>query len=232
MLWIALCVLLVIAIAAAFSFPHEMVSPGNLIPAHAGLQDNCFACHMPFRGPSAERCITCHTVDDIGKKTTKGVPIVEQRPIFHQALISQNCMACHSDHPRPRLISETIMPFAHEMLRPDLRNRCIACHIPPRDQQHRGQSLPCAQCHQTQAWKPSTFNHDGYFQLDRNHQTACVTCHLGAHYERTTCFGCHAHQPDQTRVEHLEEGISNIDNCVQCHRAPDAEPAEQRDNDD
>ena len=231
-LWIVLGAALAGVIALAFVFPHAMVSPGNLKPAHAALQANCFACHEPFRGASPQRCIACHAIFDIGRRTTSGVPIVGRRPPFHQALVDQNCMACHSDHPRPRLARTTNLSFAHAMLLPEVRRQCAACHTVPTDAQHNGQDLPCAQCHQTRGWTPATFDHDRYFRFDSNHRVACVTCHVGRNYHRATCYGCHEHQADQIRAKHLEEGITNIDNCARCHQSPSSEPGEDGKDDD
>jgi hypothetical protein len=233
-LWVGITALLAGVIALAFIRPHAMVSPGNLIAAHTSLQDDCFACHVPFRGASADRCIGCHVVAQIGLRTTKGVAIKRSgnRPAFHQALVTSNCLACHNDHPQPRLAPRTAALFDHAQLRPELRPRCEQCHVPPRDEQHRGQNLPCAQCHQTKAWTPATFDHDRYFRLDQDHRTACITCHVGSNYRRFTCYGCHEHQPDRIRAKHLEEGIRDIENCVRCHRSAEGEAGEGREGDE
>src|SRR3546814_8451196 len=52
-LWIGISLILAAIICLSFLRPHEMVSPGNLIPAHSTLQNNCFACPAPFQGASA-----------------------------------------------------------------------------------------------------------------------------------------------------------------------------------
>ncbi|WP_375195401.1 hypothetical protein [Sphingobium sp.] len=215
-------------IGAAFFRPHEMVSPGDLRPAHAALEGDCFACHIPFRGVSADQCIVCHKVADIGQRTTKGLPIRHERPIlpFHQALAEKNCLACHSDHPAPRLTQEYPRSFDHALLTPAVRGQCQACHRAPQDVQHRGFNLPCAQCHQPAGWKPSTFDHSRYFLLDGDHRVACITCHKGRNYRRYTCYGCHVHQPARIRAEHEEEGIRDIGNCVRCHRSAHGEADE------
>ena len=73
--WIMLLVAanLAVIMALAFIYPHLMVSPGPLVPAHAQLATDCFACHTPLRGASADRCVTCHAVADIGVRSTTGV---------------------------------------------------------------------------------------------------------------------------------------------------------------
>ncbi len=227
-LWIAVSLVLAAIIYLSFVRPHQMVSPGNLIPAHSALEGDCFACHAPLRGASAERCIACHAVADIGLRTTEGVKIVrpKARPAFHQALIEPDCMACHSDHPRPKLTRAPAIAFDHALLKADARARCQSCHAAPRDDLHRGQELPCATCHQPTGWKPATFVHDRYFLLDRDHNTSCTTCHSGGNYKRYTCYGCHEHQPAQILAKHREEGITNTDNCVRCHRNADADAGE------
>lgn len=219
-------------IALAFLYPHEMVSPGNLIPAHASLQNDCFACHTPFRSASPDRCISCHTVADIGRKTTKGVPIPAKRarPPFHQALVEQNCLACHSDHPTPALTRRPVKRFDHALLASNLRGQCQSCHVAPDNEQHRGIKLPCAQCHQASGWKPATFDHSRYFPLTGDHDTACVTCHVGQNYKRYTCYGCHEHQRSRMIAKHREEGITNINNCVRCHRSGHGEEGRNEGN--
>ena len=47
-----------------FLYPQFMVAPGPLVPAHASLETNCFACHAPLRGVMADLCISCHKVTD------------------------------------------------------------------------------------------------------------------------------------------------------------------------
>ncbi len=224
-LWIAFSFALGAIIYLSFVRPHEMVSPGNLIPAHAALQNDCFACHAPLQGASAKRCTTCHVLADIGLRSTKGVaiPKSQRRPAFHQALVGPNCMACHSDHPRPKLTKAAAVRFDHALLKADARAKCQLCHVPPRDDLHRGQTSACSTCHLPTHWKPATFDHDRFFMLDGDHNTACTTCHVGANYKRYTCYGCHAHQQANIIAEHREEGISNIENCVRCHRSAHGE---------
>lgn len=229
--WILIGILGVLAavVALAFADPHRMVSPGDLRPAHASMQQDCFACHTPFAGVSSEKCVGCHAIADIGRVTTKGAPLDRRShmPPFHQLLARQDCMACHTDHPRPRLTRNLAQPFDHAMLAADARARCSACHQPPADALHRGADLPCAQCHGVKAWKPAAFEHT-QFSLASPHDTACATCHVGGNYKAYTCYGCHEHQKGRIEAEHREHGIRDIDNCVRCHRGADGEHGEGR----
>lgn len=75
--WILATNLIVLSILA-FAYPHLMVGPGKLIPGHAKLESDCFACHAAFTGAESERCVICHKPDEIGKLTSAGLPV--QKP--------------------------------------------------------------------------------------------------------------------------------------------------------
>ena len=259
-------------VALAFIYPHLMVSPGPLVAGHTELATDCFACHSPWRGADSQRCIQCHAVAGIGLRTTRGIAVAQRRAktSFHQELIEQDCMACHSDHEGPKLTQRSRKPFSHALLRPAIRDQCESCHTAPTDNIHRNLSVSCSQCHKSghwkpatfdhaqlakavlercegchqspndrlhqqiktncrqchspERWKPATFDHDKFFVLDRDHNTKCATCHTADDYSRYTCYGCHEHQPDRVRAEHLEEGIRDFENCVECHRSASEEP--------
>jgi hypothetical protein len=72
---------------------------------------------------------------------------------------------------------------------------------------------------------PATFDHDRYFRLDRDHNARCATCHVRNDYRRYTCYGCHEHTPANIRGEHIEEGIGDFADCVECHRSGDKHDA-------
>jgi hypothetical protein len=218
---------LAVLVALSFAFPHLMVSPGALVQGHAELATDCFACHRSWRGVASALCIECHRTADIGLRTTKGLPVVAKATIkasFHQDLIEQDCMACHVDHQGPKLTQRSRKPFSHALLKEAVRSRCSACHAAPTDKLHRRISGECGACHKSEAWKPATFDHAKSFVLDRDHDVDCVTCHTGGDYSRYTCYGCHEHTPRKVRAEHLEEGIRDFENCVECHRSAEEEP--------
>ena len=91
---------LIVLAVLVFVYPNLMVGPGKLIPGHKQLETDCFACHAPLIGATSERCVSCHKPAEIGRLTSTGLPIA--KPLtstpFHQKLISQDCVACHSDH--------------------------------------------------------------------------------------------------------------------------------------
>lgn len=212
----------------AFIYPHFMIAPGPLTPAHASLEKNCFACHSPFRGAVAERCTSCHVVADIGLRKTTGAPVVRASAIapFHQSLTSQNCMACHTDHTNPVLTPGSRPAFSHGLLNMAIRENCASCHEAPATPVHRGATAKCTQCHSQDRWKPATFDHAKFFVLDRDHNAACTTCHTTSDQRQYTCYGCHEHTEANIRAKHIREGIPNFTNCVSCHRSAHGEGRE------
>lgn len=217
-------------IALVFLYPHLMISPGPLIKPHADkIGIDCFACHAPWRGAADARCIRCHTVADIGLRTTEGVklPAKVNKTAFHQQLTQQTCSGCHTDHLGSKRSLASTQRFSHTLLKPEVQADCRACHRPPGDTLHRQISGQCDACHSQQAWKPATFEHDKFFVLDRDHDTRCVTCHIGNDYKRYTCYGCHEHTPAKIRAEHQEEGIRDFEDCVACHRDANEDSAKQ-----
>lgn len=178
-------------------------------------------------GPLSLLALTLTVGAGIGLRTTKGVaiPSAKRSRGFHQALAEPDCMACHSDHPRPSLAKARAVKFDHGQLKPESRAKCQTCHLPPRDNLHAGQISACSTCHLPSAWKPATFDHGRYFALDGDHNAACTTCHVGGNYKRYTCYGCHEHREARIIAEHREEGITRIDNCVRCHRSAHGEGA-------
>lgn len=217
---IILAVNLIALTILVFVYPNLMVGPGKLIPGHHALATDCFACHAPLAGAESKRCVTCHKLGDIGRLTTTGLPI--SKPLtakpFHQNLATQDCVACHSDHAGVKRFRPQ-GHFQHELLAKVSRDTCQNCHQSPTDSLHKQITGNCKQCHTQEKWVPATFDHDKYFQLDRDHNTKCVTCHVRNNYSRYTCYGCHEHTSNNIRREHVEEGIRDYENCVECHRS-------------
>lgn len=226
--WIWVLTVLVLAAIAALTFvqPEAMLSPGPMLAGHEALATDCFACHAPLRGSRAERCTDCHAVDRIGRFTTAGQPLQPPRVGFHQQLQEQDCMACHAEH-RGTPADAALKPFSHGLLKTEVQAQCSTCHAKPRDGLHDKLQGHCQGCHTTQAWKPSSFAHEKYFLLDRDHDVACATCHVDNDFGRYSCYGCHEHTPARIRAKHVKEGIRDFEHCVDCHRGP-WEPEEDR----
>lgn len=178
--------------------PQLMISPGTTMDAHVDFSNNCFACHSPFVGSTAEKCINCHKVPTIGIKTSKGLLVDKEKKnvAFHQKLLEDDCVACHSDHKGVQAFNP-IGQFSHALLDTDTRKQCGSCHLNPSDALHQKIKGNCGQCHTQDRWKPATFDHDKYFGLyATNSQTQCDSCHVSPtdalHKKlKSNCKQCH-----------------------------------------
>lgn len=217
-----------ILVLLAILLPQMMIAPGATIDAHSEIANDCFACHTPFIGSTPNKCTACHKVSEIGIRTTKGllIPKEKKNVAFHQELIEEDCVACHSDHKGVQAF-RPIDQFSHELLQSGTREQCGACHANPDDSLHRKIKGNCGQCHTQDAWLPAVLNHDEYFRFDRHHDAECEVCHIGGNYSDYTCYGCHEHSRSKIRGEHVEEGIYDYENCVKCHRSGDEHEAER-----
>lgn len=164
-------------------------------------------------------CLECHKLDEIGITTTTGIPVVneyEWQNHLHQSLDRPDCLSCHIIHGNELLL------FQHELLTASISNKCALCHIDslPDDTLHSSSDHACGNCHSTQTWSGALFEHDQYFGFDSHHPSTCDNCHLvEGDFSRYSCYGgCHGHTEAEISREHLEEGIYNYQNCVQCHR--------------
>ncbi len=201
----------------------------TLIPA-ATLAD-CNQCHAKptddLHTPLPEKCAACHDThawkparefdhDLLSASSAEDCASCHQRPTdaLHERMKS-NCASCHS--------TGAWMPatFDHGLLSSAEKNNCATCHRSPADDLHIGNKDNCASCHGTSAWSPSTFDHSAYFRLEGDHNAKCATCHQANNYSAYTCYGCHEHTPGNILGEHQEEGITNITDCVRCHRSGD-----------
>jgi len=217
--WEVLWVLLGMAVCAVpvFVWPNAMLSPGALRAGHRQLAGDCLKCHSPFRGAPADRCLSCHPVDQIGLAGAgDGTGPRKAKTPFHKHLIEEDCNACHVEH-GDVAVGRTEITFDHESLWTTAQNACALCHPMPQDMAHRGLVRNCEKCHGTAQWSPATCDHRKYFRLDRDHRAECVTCHPGGDLKKYTCYGCHEHSPNGMRREHREERVTDLDKCAECH---------------
>jgi len=181
--------------------------------SHAQVQ--CAACHVNERyKKTPTSCASCHGIDD-----------------SHRGRLGAACGDCHDsvswkktrfDHG-----SKTRFPLtgAHRELacrschRQDafdekLPLECGTCHR--LDDDHRGRNGPrCGDCHTSQSWKSSRFQHDRKtrFPLRGLHgEVRCDACHkgtLGKERISMNCYSCH-------RADDAHEGQEGRD-CAGCH---------------
>ncbi len=228
-LLIVIALNLLVLVALVFAYPNLMVSPGPLVKGHAELATDCFACHAPWRGASSGRCVECHAVADVGLKTTQGMTIAAGtiKGSFHQSLIEQDCMACHSDHQGPKLTKRSRKPFSHGLLKVTVRDTCASCHAAPKDTVHRDLELECSTCHGSQAWKPAHFDHA---LLAKAELQRCESCHSAPadrlHRQfQGSCKSCHETEAwKPATFDHDKLFVLDRDHeapCATCHKNND-----------
>jgi hypothetical protein len=177
----------------------------------------CEQCHVNdvFKG-TPQTCVSCHQQDDARA---------------HQGAYGTDCAQCHNagdwqdakfDHNLAAFkltgahVNVTCAKCHINGVYQGTPLACVGCHADP--QEHLGQfGLDCAQCHSTSTWEGATFDHTFPLNHGEEGNIACKTCHVTTDFKQYTCYGCHEHTEQRIQAEHLEEGISNFQNCMECH---------------
>ncbi len=197
---------------------------------HSDVWNDCTECHKQTDNYAVFTCIDCHEhakskMDDEHKD---------------EGGYEYNSIACFTCHPR----GDTEGAFNHAATNFPLTGAhkggtcischtkgfagtgtdCKSCHKDKFDQALEpvhttaGISDQCEPCHNTTAWKPSSFTHvsTGY-ELVGGHSrvTQCADCHKGAtNTAKTDCISCHEVQYD-TAKDHKSKAFP-VD-CKVCH---------------
>ncbi|MEO1257383.1 MAG: hypothetical protein AAFZ15_01255 [Bacteroidota bacterium] len=211
--------------------------------AHLAIADDCVDCHNGDYNNTPNTCVGCHQAD-YDQSTN---------PNHNVLAIPTDCATCHTTDPdwMPATfpIHDDYWPLngAHAMIADECiechngnynntPNTCFGCH----EDDYNGTTNPnhlaaqfptdCQDCHDENAWTPSTFDHNNIYPLTGAHQAIendCVLCHVGGNYSNTPndCVGCHQPDYDQsTNPNHNTLAIPT--DCATCHTAdPDWMPA-------
>ena len=216
----------VILAVLAMAYPDVLLSPGKLTKGHNSINNDCLACHTPFRSITSVQCISCHKQSDIGYKTVAGAFLKKNsnKALFHKGLADNSCVECHTDH-KGTFAKEVTKPFRHASLSPQLRNDCIACHNnqKPKDSLHQFAKGNCLECHQTTSWKPATFDHKSLAASDLK---LCISCHKterpGDRLHQsvsTNCAECHLSSKwKPATFDHNKFTASGGKQCINCHK--------------
>ncbi|HAD12682.1 MAG TPA: hypothetical protein DCF33_09620, partial [Saprospirales bacterium] len=217
---------------APASFPiHQNYHPLN--GAHAGIAQDCAACHNGDYNNTPNTCFGCHTAEY--NATTD--------PNHQAAQFPTDCAACHTETAwTPTGFDHNVIyPFtgAHQAIADDCNachhgnytntpNTCEACHATDYAQAtnpgHTALNLPmdCAMCHTTTpGWEPASFPiHQNYYPLNGAHAgiaSDCAVCHNGD-YNNTpnTCAGCHTAEYNATTDPNHQAAQFPLD-CAACH---------------
>ena len=205
--------------ADPMGFDHQGI--GYSLAAHRTTYDNlpfnCRHCHVGWRFAFEQKtCTDCHAEADAAFMDA------------HIQTFGKDCLACHDG-------VDTMARFDHETAFPlieghagldcqdchkdgflETSSECTACHQEP--ELHAGKFGPdCAVCHTLAAWTPARLV-DHPFPLDHGSEgdSDCVICHE-TDYVTYTCYGCHDHEPEETRLAHLKVDIRDFQDCAECH---------------
>ncbi|NWF62980.1 MAG: cytochrome c3 family protein [Chloroflexi bacterium] len=169
--------------------------PFKLEGGHGG-DISCTKCHLDARSlvdlqSAPQDCYSCHYQDD-----------------EHNGEFGTQCETCHTPSGWENAT------FDHDRFTSS--TACVNCHAEP--QEHLGQfGTDCAACHSTKAWEPASYNGPHSFPIRHGDgDGSCQTCHPNG-LTTYTCYGCHEHTEANIASEHREEGISNFQNCIECH---------------
>lgn len=177
-------------------------------------QVNCQLCHVGNKfKDTPNSCVSCHNLNDV-----------------HGRRYGTKCHTCHSendwkkskfDHGRDtkyRLTGKHLEAncdrcHTGNLYIQKLQTTCYSCH--ENDDEHKGKNgKNCHDCHSTQAWGNSQFNHDTVtdFPLTGKHRNVeCESCHRATIKKKlpTDCYACH---------KFSDPHIGKMgEKCNQCH---------------
>jgi len=218
---------------------HQM-SRFPLIGIH--LAQDCQQCHTKFSELNFEvmgvTCYDCHAKEYLAT----------QNPNHVQSGFSKDCQECHSLNS----LTWSSANFSHDFFPlvgghkisncfschtqggfKGLSKDCYVCHKTDFDatvNPNHGQakfSTNCVECHNSNSWRPSTFNHSSTgFVLTGKHSAAqCSSCH-SAGYSNTSpdCNSCHNKEyTATTNPNHIAANFPVA--CADCHNTNGWTPA-------
>ena len=178
-------------------------------------------------------CESCHSQDRYSHETLDCLSChVEQDHAYmaeHVDVYGVDCTRCHNGNNRLADFNHEevyVLDGAHQQAKcadchshqmtAETIEGCSSCHEDPT--LHAGQfGLDCTRCHNTTAWQPALLTkHTFILDHGGTEISECHTCHTDT-FAVKTCYNCHDHQPADMEAAHLKEGITEYENCAQCH---------------
>jgi hypothetical protein len=215
------------------TFDHNLTSfplTGKHIPV------NCQDCHSTGYTGTPTDCYSCHQQD------YESV----QDPNHVIGGYSINCTDCHTTNGWDDLVNFnhniTQFPLTGAHITTDCNSchqqgynntpiECFGCHEQDYNNttnpNHIAAAFPttCEDCHETTAWTPATFDHDGqYFPIytgkHAGEWTLCSDCHeVPNNFSVFTCISCHEHNQQEMDDKHqgVQGYIYTSEACLSCH---------------
>lgn len=190
------------------------------------VNQKCNSCHTDHKGIKPEEPISSFSHELISGATISDCKSCHSQPTDNlHSNLSASCINCHNTTGW-----KSNVRFDHNMLQGIDKNNCSTCHQKPDDSFHKLIEENCTKCHSTNKWIPSSFDHSSYFSLDKNHNAKCNVCHTNNNFSSYNCYGCHEHTQGNIIGKHSEEEISDINNCVSCHKSGSEHDIEKNEN--
>lgn len=211
---------------------HEQVG-FPLAGAHSS--QTCAECHVSETNLRFNRigndCVNCHRDDYLATR----------QPDHQKANYSTSCAECHDPFStgwNSNLANHDFFPLTlgHDIQDckrchltenySDASPECVSCHLKDysatTDPNHTTSNFPktCTECHNLEAWVPSTFDHSIVYPFHGAHQAIannCLECHAAGYVNTpNTCVGCHADDYNKTtNPNHKTAQFPN--DCKICH---------------
>jgi len=108
-------------------YTEALWAPGHLSRSHTDVT-SCGSCHEPFRGPTPQKCLSCHSSQNFAAQSEPDVTR------FHADIIqkAQPCLMCHVEH-QGVLAAITIgalnNPHGEFIFRATGATSCSDCHM-------------------------------------------------------------------------------------------------------
>jgi hypothetical protein len=174
--------LVAITLAALFD-PAHWLMPGHVTPEHRKIESDCLACHAPFRGTPAQRCVDCHdpraltpavaahadrAAADIAKPAgTAHISVAE----LHRLLPLDDCASCHVGHLTATRAARN-PAFDHAQYFPLEGPHAVACKTC-----HVGKGLSTYTCMGCHEHSPERVARQHAEEGIRRDLSDCVACH-------------------------------------------------------
>lgn len=195
-------------------FDHDL-SNFALLGKHVELE--CVACHVAehetYHAAETE-CVACHRDDDV-----------------HRGNLGSACTDCHAEtawtdtHFDHEVTADYALTGKHAQITcvschaneiyESTPDTCSGCHAA--DDSHRGNNgTECQECHTTQDWQQTSFDHfarSGFALRGGHANLDCESCHEGSKVAQDTpneCVACH-------REDDAHAGVNGTE-CNDCHR--------------
>jgi len=153
----------------------------------------CQICH--HQAPSRSDCGTCHTGEELSRRTPQETITVQVRAQGAPAR-SRTAAFAHAAHAKTRCQTCHVTPVT--LAPPEAVKACRDCHA-----DHHVGGIACADCHRSEAtWKGHV----------RESHVRCTACHAKSTVERleptrSFCLACH-----EPKVDHYSKR-----ECTECH---------------